>query len=311
MSSLLTNTSAMTALQTLANTNKNLAAAQNRISTGMKIAEASDNAAYWSIATTMRSDNSANETVKTSLGLGMAKVDVAYTAVNDTVKKVEAIRNKIVAAKNGSAADRAKLQEEISKAQGQLRSSAKAVLGGTALLSTDSSNEQKAFKITSGYNRGDDGSVSIDTIDIDLDAVRLVDTSASGAKTGVFDSEFVIKKAGTDGTEKKASILDLDVAADDIDGDMIDAMLKGVEGVADKLQTAATALGAAKTRIETQTSFIGVMQNAVDRGIGAIVDADMTKESARLSALQVQQQLGTQALSIANSSTNEILKLFR
>ena len=113
MSSILTNASAMTALQTLSATNKNLATTESRISTGMKVAEAQDNAAYWSIATTMRSDNKANDVISSSLGLGGAKIDTAYTAVKDTISVVDQIKEKVLSAKNASADDRAKIQTEL------------------------------------------------------------------------------------------------------------------------------------------------------------------------------------------------------
>ena len=73
----------------------------------------------------------------------------------------------------------------------------------------------------------------------------------------------------------------------------------------------ADSLGATKGRIDMQSEFVGNLMNAIERGVGTLVDADMTKESTRLSALQTQQQLGTQALSIANSSSQSILSLFR
>ena len=82
MSSINTNAAAMTALQTLTQTNKALTQVQNRISTGYRVAEASDNAAYWSIATTLRSDRSALSTVQDALGLGASVIDVAYTAMD-------------------------------------------------------------------------------------------------------------------------------------------------------------------------------------------------------------------------------------
>ncbi len=108
MSSLLTNTAAMTALQTLARTNKNLAVTQNRISTGYRVATASDNAAYWSIATTMRSDNKALSTVQDALGLGAAQVDIAYTAMERAKDILDEIKAKLVAAKQPSV-DRSKI----------------------------------------------------------------------------------------------------------------------------------------------------------------------------------------------------------
>src|SRR4026208_1423637 len=99
MSSINTNVAAMTALQTLTQTSKALTEVQKRISTGFRVGEASDNAAYWSIATTMRSDNAALSTVQDALGLGAATVEVAYTAVNSALQDVNQIKAKLVAAR--------------------------------------------------------------------------------------------------------------------------------------------------------------------------------------------------------------------
>ncbi len=97
MASILTNVSAMTALQSLNKTNMAMEATQRRISTGYRVGTAEDNAAYWSIATTMRSDNSALSTVKDALGLGAATIDVAYTAINSAIDVTKAIKDKLVA----------------------------------------------------------------------------------------------------------------------------------------------------------------------------------------------------------------------
>src|SRR4030095_13154219 len=97
MSSINTNVAAMTALQTLTQTNKALTETQSRISTGYRVAAPSANAAYWSIATTMRSDNAALSTVQDALGLGAATVDVAYTGINSAIKVVDQIKSKLVA----------------------------------------------------------------------------------------------------------------------------------------------------------------------------------------------------------------------
>ena len=126
MASIMTNASAMTALQTLNATNKNLETTQSRISTGYRVAEATDNAAYWSIATTMRSDNKALSTVQDALGLGAAKVDTAYTGMNKAIEVVNEIKAKLVAANGASAADKAKIQVEITALQEQLKSYADA-----------------------------------------------------------------------------------------------------------------------------------------------------------------------------------------
>src|SRR5687768_3552774 len=117
MASIMTNASALTALQSLNATNKSLETTQGRISTGYRVADASDNAAYWSIATTMRSDNQALSTVQDSLGLGASKVDTAYTGMNKAIDTVNQIKLKVVAAVGATPTDKDKLQTEISALQ--------------------------------------------------------------------------------------------------------------------------------------------------------------------------------------------------
>ena len=102
MASIMTNAAALTALQSLNATQKSLDTTQSRISTGYRVSQASDNAAYWSIATTMRSDNQAMSTVSDSLGLGASKVDTAYTAINDVKDQVDLIKSKLVTARSAS-----------------------------------------------------------------------------------------------------------------------------------------------------------------------------------------------------------------
>ena len=118
MTSILTNASAMTALKNLNMTNQKLATTQARISTGLRVAEASDNSAYWSIATQMRSDNKALSTVQDALGMGAAKVDVAYTGLNSAIEVVDEIKSKLVAAREAGV-DRSKIQDEIGELQTQ------------------------------------------------------------------------------------------------------------------------------------------------------------------------------------------------
>lgn len=307
----------MTALQTIAATNKNLAVNQNRIATGLKVADASDNAAYWSIATTMRTDNAANDTILGSLGVGQAKIDAAYTATSKAVDILKDIHKAVLSAKGQDAGSRAKIQTEIEQKQEQLKEIAKISAAGTNILSTDSTAKEKGFSITASYNRGPDGSVKTSTIDVDLASVRLVDTVAKSAtnttptKTGILDKESVIEKAAAGGTDVKTSVLELNVSAADMTEARLDKILELVDTAAKDLATSASVLGATKNRIESQVAFVKAISDAVDRGIGALVDADMNKESARFNALKTQQQLGVQALSIANAEPQNILALFR
>ncbi len=307
MSSILTNSSAMTALKVLQNTNKELESVQNRVSTGMRVAQASDNAAYWSIATTMRSDNKALSTVQDALGLGASKADVAYTAMNSAIEVVDQIKTKLVAAREPGV-DRSKVQDEITQLQAQLTSIADAAsFSGENWLSVDSgaAGYSATKSVVASFNRDSAGAVSVGTVDIDTSAIALFDADATG--TGILDTEFTTTGAGA----VTVSVANLDITAAGIDNDDLDDMISAVDGALTSMTAAASDLGAAKSRIDIQSNFVSNLMDAIDRGVGKLVDADMNEESTRLQALQTQQQLGVQALSIANSSAQSILKLFQ
>src|SRR5690606_13900864 len=183
MSSIMTNASAMTALQTLKATNKNLAVTQNRVSTGYRVAQAADNAAYWSIATTMRSDNKALSTVQDSLGLGAATVDVAYTAMDKAKDYLDEIKTKLVAA-TAPGVDKSKIQLEIDELQNQLQSLAdSASFSGTNWLSVDSSSSDYSAtqSIVSSFTREADNTITLGKIDVELANFTLFDAATTGA----------------------------------------------------------------------------------------------------------------------------------
>jgi flagellin len=302
MSSINTNIAAMTALQTLTATNKALTETQNRVSTGYRVADASDNAAYWSIATTMRSDNAALSTVQDALGLGAATIDTAYTGINAALKVVDEIKSKLVAARQPGV-DRAKIQSEITELQAQLQGIAEsATFSGENWLSVDSSasgyNATKS--IVSSFSRAG-GAISIGTIDINIDNIKLYD---SNGNVGILDTQ--------DGNGDSVANLDISALTDSpADLQHLEDMISTVDGSISSMTDAATALGAAKARIGIQQDFVKSLMDAVDRGIGQLVDADMNEESTKLQALQVKQQLGIQALNIANASSQNILRLFQ
>ena len=307
MSSIMTNTSALTALQSLNATNKALETTQSRISTGYRVSTASDNAAYWSIATTMRSDNKANSVLQDALGLGAGKIDTAYTAMNSSIDVVDQIKEKVLLAKTSSADDRAKIQTEITSLQAQLTDNiGGANYAGSNLLKTDStSTTDTKLTVMTSYNRDSTGAVTTGTIDVDYADTRLIDSSTS--KAGMLDTEFTTTGAGA----ATASILTLDVTGATLDSTDFDDMLTGIEAGLSDMATGAASLGAAKARVDMQKDFVSKLSDSIDRGVGQLVDADMNEESTRLQALQVQQQLGIQSLSIANSSSQQILSLFR
>ena len=317
MASLNTNVSAMTALQTLSATNKNLATTQSRISTGFRVGEAADNAAYWSIATTMRSDNKTLSTVQDALGLGAGRIDVAYTGMNAAIEVVDEIKAKLVAALGVSDDDRGKIQSEISELQNQLKSIAEsATFSGGNWLSVDTNATDHTaagvhdnVEIVSSFNRDNSGAISIGTITVNVNSIKLFDAEGDpdAVTKGILDREFTTTGAGA----VTESISTLDITATDVDDDDITQMITRVDDALKAMTTAASDLGAAKKRVDMQSDFVSKLQDAIDRGVGQLVDADMQAESARLSALQVQQQLGIQSLSIANGNAQNILSLFR
>ncbi len=307
MASLMTNTAAMTALQTLTSTNKSLEVTQSRISTGFRVATASDNAAYWSIATTMRSDNSALSTVQDALGLGSATLDVAYTATEKAIEVVKEIKDKLVAARQPGV-DREKIQSEITQFQAQLQGMAdQAAFSGENWLSVDSgAADYNATKtIVASFTRSATG-VSIGTISINVGTSKLID---SNDQSGILDTESTTTNGGVDYSVLTLNISTLTDTANDLAD--LEEIIGTVNGAIDSMTTSASDLGAAKKRIDLQKDFVSALMDAIDRGVGQLVDADMNEESTRLSALQVQQQLGIQALSIANQNSQNILSLFR
>ncbi|MCP1200925.1 flagellin [Notoacmeibacter sp. MSK16QG-6] len=320
MSSIHTNTAAMTALKALQMTNSALESTQKNISTGYRVSDASDNAAYWSIATTMRSDNKALSTVEDALGLGAAKIDVAYTAMDSAIDVVDEIKSKLVAAKEPGV-DKTKIQSEVEALQEQLKAIADSASfsGENWLASSAVSGDTK--EIVASFTRDSSGAVSIGTVSVDIHSSKLFDdatvdrTTASATGRGILDSTIADYDHDGDGGATTAaltytvSIYNLDITS--VTDDQLDGMIVGVETALETMTTAAADLGSSKSRIDMQTEFIGNLMDSISSGIGKLVDADMTEESTRLQALQTQQQLGIQALSMANSGSQSLLSLFR
>jgi flagellin len=306
MASILTNSSAMSALSTLRSIASSMESTQNSISTGMKVSKASDNAAYWSISTGMRSDNMALAAVTDALGVGAAKVDTAYAGMESAIDVVKQIKAKVVAA-NEEGVDKGKIQEEVTQLLDQLKSigQSSSFNGENWLVSTG--NDTKT--VVSGFVRDADGNVSVKKTDYELDAASMLYTEATAgtidADSGILNKVGLTVTVGAE-TYTQISVLDLDVENDDLD----DA-LYSVDLALESMTSAGAKLGSLSARIDLQTDFSAKLSDAIEKGVGRLVDADMNEESTRLKALQTQQQLAIQALSIANSDSQNILSLFR
>jgi flagellin len=291
----------MTALQTLRNVSSSLQTTENRISTGQRVATASDNAAYWSIATSMRADNAALSAVSDSLGLSAATVDTEYTAltsvVGDSTGGLTKLQSLLVEAKTAGI-DRTKIQADITQIQQQMKGTAgAATFNGVNWLSTTATTPA-TFDLVSSFSRVG-GTPTIGSITLTIANYSLY----TSTQTGILD-----KVSGT----ASVDTIDISTLTDSAaDQTTLSGYIAQVTTAINSVASAAAGLGAVKNRIATNTDFVKTLMDSVTRGVGQLVDADMNAESTRLQALQTQQQLGVQALSIANQNSQSILSLFK
>ncbi|KQM35614.1 MULTISPECIES: flagellin [Agrobacterium] len=291
MTSILTNTSAMSALQTLRSINTSLSDTQNRVSSGYKVSQASDNVAYWSISTTMNSDKKALNAAADALGVGAAKVDTAYAAMESAIGAVNEIKAKLVTASEKST-DKGQIQLEISKLQEQLSAIAQgASFSGENWLVTQSSQAN----VVDGFVRQADGTVKVTVATFNVGTYALFSTiGANGLGSG-----------GVLGSIMSVALTSISTQGE------IDGFMNIVEKALSKMTDSAAAIGALQIRVELQDKYSSKLSDAIEAGVSRLIDADMEEESAKLSAVQTQQQLAIQSLSIANSSSQNLLSLFR
>jgi flagellin len=379
VSSILTNTSALTALQSLANTQKQLQQTQNQISTGLRVSSASDNPAYWSIATQMKSDNMAISAVTDALGQTSSVLSVASTALTTTLDTLNSMKTDLVNASNPGA-DLSKLNTSLAQLGQQLQG----VYGGASInnMNLTDGSMGSSINLVSGFHQTSSGA-SIDTITLNLQSLNpagtgSTTTTATGAdvtnasavttikgltdntgtvSTPAYGTDEVkitqaasgtwatgdtalVKSKDANGTETDTtytydatnskfttSITTITPAAagllqqgstdltslgstTQVTAANASTLVNAVDAAIKAVTTYASQIGSVQSRITSQQTFMSAMSDALTNGVSALVDADMNKASTRLQALQVQQQLGVQSLSIANQNSQMILKLF-
>ena len=198
MTSIITNQSAMVALQTLSDINSNLTETNNRVSTGLRINEAKDSAAYWAISTTTKSDVGALETVRDALSLGEATMDVMYNGLDKVRENLQEMKELLVAARQPGV-DRAAVQEQIAGLQTDMKNKAGAsVINEQNFLSTSTrcrpvSTTTKS--VVASFERLSSG-ITVSTIDIDIEEIALVDAQTGTADVGILTKE----RGGTTGS---------------------------------------------------------------------------------------------------------------
>lgn len=320
MTSILTNSAALAALSTLRNLDASMEFTQQSISTGYRIGKAADNAAYWSIATTMRSDNAALSTVQDALGLGSAKADTAYAGLDQAIKLLDQIKSKLVASREVN--DKDKIEKEITELKNQLMSvSQSSSFSGENWLYNTSTAAAGVKNMVGAFTRTDANTIAIQTISFDSARSCLLDKNT--ASRGQLTRGVAVSQAtGTTTTTVTYFLLNITSTTPVTGGteitinsattpQVVDAMILAVENMMTALVDVSTTLGAVTTRLDTQKGFMKLLSDTITKGIGRLVDADMNEESTRLKALQTQQQLTIQSLTIANTSAQSIMQLFR
>ncbi|MBQ4825598.1 flagellin [Leisingera sp. HS039] len=276
MTSILTNNGAMVALQTLRSVNDDLGDTQNQISTGKEIGSAKDNSAVWSISKSMESDIQAYEAVGDALNFGEATVAVASSGAEQIVEVLKEMKELIVSA-NSQNVDHSKIQNDIVKKQEQITAIiSSAEFNGANLLNefVDAADSEAALTVLGSVDGGTTISVAAVDMENDLDWATTPLTAITDAATA-------------------------STALGEIDG--------LIAGAIDD----AAALGADAKRITDQNDFVSKLTDSLKTGVSAMTDTNMEEASARLKALQTQQQLAVQSLTIANQAPSTLQQLFR
>jgi flagellin len=269
-----TNPGALIALQNLTNTESQLQVAQNQVSTGLAVASASDNGAIYAIAQNQRSTSSALTSVTQSLQRVQSTVNVATSAGSTVSDLLNQLKAAALSASDTSTntASRAALNATFTSLLSQIKS----------VVSNSSFNGVNLI----------DGSVTSLAALASADGKSKLTVSAQSLALGGANITVAATTTITTATAATAALA------------LVDTSITNVNNALAKL-------GASENALQTQITFTGTLQDTIDTGIGNLVNANLAKESATLTALQTKQSLGIQALSIANSSSQSLLQLFR
>ncbi|THD83305.1 MAG: flagellin [Phenylobacterium sp.] len=292
-----TNVASMVALQSLTETQAQLATVQNRVSTGLKIGSAKDNGAIWAIAQTEQAQASSLDAVTNSLNNGKSVLDTTLQAGDQLTSILTQMREKALAASDAGIDDpsRTQYQTEFEKlAQSYANVIASASFNGVNLIDASTGSvaaigsADGTIKVTSAHNALNPAAVFGAALTVTAGTLTPPATTASVDQIGGVTTAW----ADGTGTAAAAAMATIDTA-----------MKTVTQGL--------SSFGVDSTAVDNQISLVSQLQDSLKTGVGNLVDANLAQESANLQALQTKQQLGVQALSIANQSTSILLGLFR
>ena len=278
MNSVNTNVGAMVALQNLGATQADLATTQSRINTGLKVASAKDDGSIWAIAQNQRATSTSLNAVKDSLQRGSSTVDVGLAAGETVSDLLLQMKSKALAASDTTldTNSRVALNDDFKSLRDQIQKAVdNAEFNGANMVKSNGTT------VMALANADGTQLITVQAQDLSLGSTAL------GGGSGITDT---------------ASIGSQSLAA---------SMITIVNSAIISVSSALSKLGTGSKSLNSHLTFVGKLQDTLDAGVGNLVDADLAKESAKLQALQTKQQLGIQALSIANQSTSPLMSLFR
>jgi flagellin len=334
MSSILTNSSALSALQSLSQTESALKTTENQVSTGLAVSSAADNASYWSIATQLSADSGVVTAANSALSQSQAVLSTASSAISSVTSTIASIETALTQATNPGA-DLSAIETTLVGLSSQLVSTVKAasfnglnVLDSSTMTSSSANTGSLAF--VSGFNATSTGG-QVNTITLNTQGLingGTADTSSTAGTdgTGILDGATtyttVATTTGTGGvtsgtTGTTINLLTLGSSLTAAAGvsstnaaNEAQNLLAGVSSVLNSLTSYAAQIGTTQDAMTAASTFNSALTTNYSTGVSALVDADMNTASTRLQALQTQEQLGIQSLSIANQNSQLILKLF-
>ncbi|WP_337266964.1 flagellin [Oryzifoliimicrobium ureilyticus] len=318
------------ALYVLRDVNRNLLTTQRQVATGLRVERASDNGAYWAISTKLKTDQKAQSAIQDALGLAGATMDTAYSAVAESTDLVSEIKAKLVAATE-TGVDKTKINDELTQLKDQLRSvvSSATFNGDNWVQLKDGDNPAKPREIPASFIRMADGTVRVDKLSYQVDISPSGTTTSKDARylvddrpdqsgqNGVFTSvhfatetgasqNYVLVKTAGDSTGQVEIAL-----TENTSQDQVKEMVRVVDAMLNQMTTVGSAFGALEKRISLQSDFSKSINDNYSTSISRMIDANMEEEGSRLKALQTQQQLALQSLSIANAAYDTVRQLFQ
>ena len=322
MSSILTNNGASTALATLRSVNDNLSETQSRISTGLAVRSGKDNAAYFSIAKTMEGDSGMYKAVQEGMTLAKNSVSTSRMGAEKVVELTSEFAERVAFAQ-GDTVDKVEVGKELAELNKRIQTTIdQSSFNGHSLINGTQAAASGNLTVVTGIKR--DTGFDVSTTDINgHNLARVVATNDKTSATSEGFATASLSGYNTTAAQATRTATDVSLNLGDVaaylqnhdtaalsSADMSN-LLKATEATLEFSINAATELGVGEKTLETQQDFLSNLTDQLDSGVGAMVDANMEEEAARLQALQVQQQLSVQALSIANQAPQNIMSLFR